>query len=215
VYVANRDLVKRRATSRGVRASALGRSQCCESAACLRLAVTWLGVLDAVLVALATFPGPVLRIFTGDDQVIAQATETIHALRWAMPAGMISGALLRAYTAVSPNKLGNAISIGCAVLTIVIANTWPGAPLASVAAAMIASQCLRLGLLAALYRRLFRAAIRAPRRGALTAPCGPTTFDFLRFTFDDAPGGRGARRAWWQTWSARPTGPGTPRRHPA
>ena len=134
------------------------------AAACLRLAVSWLGVLGAVLIALATFPGPVLRIFTGDDQVIARATETIRALRWAMPAGMISGALLRAYTAVSPNKLGNAISIGCAVLTIVIANTWPGAPLASVAAAMIASQYLRLGLLAALYRRLFRAAIQ--RRAA-------------------------------------------------
>jgi Na+-driven multidrug efflux pump len=132
--------------------------------ACLRTAVGWLAGLGAVLIALATFAGPVLRIFTDDDRVVAQATETIRALRWAMPAGMMSGTLLRAYTAVSPNKLGNSISIGCAVLTIVIANTWPGAPLASVAAAVITSQYLRLGLLAALYRRLFIAAIarRAP-----------------------------------------------------
>ena len=134
--------------------------------ACLRIAVTWLAILGAALIALATFPGPVLRIFTGNDKVVAQATETIHALRWMMPAGMMSGALLRAYTAVSPNKLGNSISIGCAVFTIVAANTWPGAPLASVAVAVITSQYLRLGLLAALYRRLFSAAIL--RRAAAT-----------------------------------------------
>jgi Na+-driven multidrug efflux pump len=127
--------------------------------ACLWIAIGWLAVLGAGLIALGAFPGPVLRIFTDNDKVVAQATETIRALRWMMPAGMMSATLLRAYTAVSPNKLGNSISIGCAVLTIVIANTWPGAPLASVAAAVIASQYLRLGLLVALYRRLFNAAI--------------------------------------------------------
>jgi len=127
--------------------------------ACLWIAIGWLAVLGAGLIALGTFPGPVLRIFTDNARVVAQATETIRALRWMIPAGMMSATLLRAYTAVSPNKLGNSISIGCAVLTIVIANTWPGAPLASVAAAVIASQYLRLGLLVALYRRLFDAAI--------------------------------------------------------
>ena len=77
--------------------------------ASLWVAVGWLAVLGAVLIALGTSPGPVLRIFTDNDKVVAQATETIRALRWMMPAGMMSATLLRAYTAVSPNKLGNSI----------------------------------------------------------------------------------------------------------
>jgi Na+-driven multidrug efflux pump len=144
----------------------VGAGNAARAKACLRIAVTWLAVLGAALIALGTSPGPVVRIFTDNDQVVVQTTEAIRALRWVIPAGMMSGALLRAYTAVSPNKLGNSISIGCAVLTIVMANAWPGAPLASVAVAMITSQYLRLGLLVALYRRLFSSAIL--RRTAAT-----------------------------------------------
>lgn len=123
----------------------------------IRIAIARLLALALALVALAAFAAPLLRIFTGDPKVVDQAIRVVDALKWSLPASMLSAALLRAYTAVSPNKLGNAISILCGATTLAIAYTWPGSQLDRITAAVLTSSYLRLALLAALYRRYFSA----------------------------------------------------------
>jgi len=140
----------------------VGAGQPARATAILGLAVTRLCALAAVLVVLATFAAPVFRIFTGDAQVVDQAVRVAGALRWAIPPGMLSAVLLRSYTAVSPNKLGNLLSVLCGATTIVLAYVWPGTALERVTVAVLASGYLRLALLAVVYRRSFGAAITPP-----------------------------------------------------
>lgn len=128
----------------------------------VRLAVARLIALGVVLVVLAAFADPVFRIFTDDDNVVRRAVSVVGALKWAIPAGMLSAVLLRSYTAVSPNKLGNSFSVLCGAITIAIAYVWPGTELERVTCAVLASGYLRLVLLAGLYRRYFSAAISRP-----------------------------------------------------
>ena len=123
--------------------------------AALRVAATWVAVASVGLVVLAGFCAPVVRIFTDKASVVSSAVATANALKWSLPPMMLSGLLLRAYTSVSPNKLGNTLSIVCALVGMVLALTWPGTSLEAVAAAVISTQYLRLALLVAMYRRCF------------------------------------------------------------
>ncbi|CAN5386191.1 hypothetical protein BH11MYX1_BH11MYX1_39090 [soil metagenome] len=129
--------------------------------ACLRIAVTWLFGIGVALLVLGSFAEPAFRIFTSDDTTIANALALVAIVKWAMPSAMTCQALLRAYTAVSPNKLGNMLSMICGVLCIVIASVWPGTPVERVGVAWVSSSYLRLALLLALYPRSFRAPIAA------------------------------------------------------
>jgi Na+-driven multidrug efflux pump len=137
------------------------------ASACLRLVVLSLAVIGLAIVALASFPDPVVRVFTDNDKIVAQASATIGLLRWAMPAALLNNALLRAYTAVSPNRIGNALSIVCASLTMALAELGTGSALDRVAIAMIAGQYLRLILLAVMYRRAFRLPLERSRSQVL------------------------------------------------
>lgn len=128
----------------------------------VHLAIAQMLALGIVVAVAMPFADPVFRIFTDNERVVAQAAGVARALTWIIPARMLSAALLRAYTAVSPNKLGNLFSIVCGAITIVIAYTWPGTELERVTAAVLASGYLRLVLLAVLYRRYFSAAISYP-----------------------------------------------------
>jgi len=128
----------------------------------VHLAVTQMLALGIIVAVVMPFADPVFRIFTDDNKVVVQAASVARALTWIIPARMLSAALLRAYTAVSPNKLGNSLSIVCGAITIVIAYTWPGTELERVTVAVLASGYLRLVLLAVLYRRYFSAAISYP-----------------------------------------------------
>jgi hypothetical protein len=74
---------------------------------------------------------------------------------------LVAPALLRSYTAVSPNKLGNFLSIAAGITCIVVAKTWPGTPIERVGAAWITSSYLRVITLVIAYPRSFRAPIAA------------------------------------------------------
>jgi Na+-driven multidrug efflux pump len=123
------------------------------------VAIAWLATIGCGLVLLASYPEPLIGLFTDDPVVISQAADTVAGLRWTMPAGLVSGALLRIYTAVSANKLGNSLSIICALLAIVIASVLPGEPLTRVTAGLVTSWYVRLVVLALFYRRSFGAAL--------------------------------------------------------
>ena len=129
--------------------------------ACLRVAVAWLFGIGVTLLVLASFAEPAFRIFTDDEATIANALALVGVIKWAVPSAMTCQVLLRAYTAVSPNKLGNLLSICCGVLCIVVAKLWPGTPVERVGVAWISSSYLRLAMLLVLYPRSFRAPIAA------------------------------------------------------
>jgi Na+-driven multidrug efflux pump len=121
----------------------------------LRTTVIWLVGISCVLVAIATFPQPLIRVFSSDPAVIERATATVHGLRWTMPAGLVSATLLRSYTAVSKNKLGATLSIVCALAAMLIASVVSGNPLERVITGLVASQYLRVAVLALFYKRSF------------------------------------------------------------
>ncbi|MDB4957890.1 MAG: family efflux transporter [Myxococcales bacterium] len=137
----------------------VGAGKPARAKATLRLAVKWLALAGGGLIAIASFPEPLLRLFTDDAHVIARATATIGVLRWTIPAALVSGALLRAYTAISSNRLSSMVSIFCSAGAIVVASVLPGTPLERVGTALIASQYLRLLGLALLYRRSFASVV--------------------------------------------------------
>ena len=129
--------------------------------ACLRRGVMYLFGLGVLLFLLATFfSEPAFRIFTDDEATIASARATIDLVKWVFPSVMTSSALLRAYTAVSPNKLGNMLSIACGCVVIAIASVWPGTPVQRVGAAWITGSYLRLTVLIIAYPWSFKRAIR-------------------------------------------------------
>jgi Na+-driven multidrug efflux pump len=136
--------------------------------ATLRVAATWVGGFAVVMVVLAGFCAPAVGILTDDPKVIDQAVLTANALKWAMPAAMLSALLLRTYTSVSPNKLGNILSVVVALLSIAIALSWPGEPREAVAAAIISTHYLRLVLLVFLYRRCFATVLERRARETAT-----------------------------------------------
>lgn len=138
----------------------VGAKQPERAKAILRSTLIVLGCFGAGLVLLASYPAPLIRIFTDDPDVVARATDTVAALRWTVPPALMSVALLRSYTAVSANKLGNTLSIVCALLAIAIASVWPGEPLPRVTAGLLISQYLRLVVLILFYRRSFGRALR-------------------------------------------------------
>jgi Na+-driven multidrug efflux pump len=133
----------------------VGAKQPARARAILRTSVTWLAVISLGLVALASFPEPLIRVFTDDPEVVARAADTVAGLRWTMPAGLVSAALLRTYTAVSKNKLGSTVSVACAFIAIGVASLVPGEPLERVTLGLVVSQYLRLCILALFYRRSF------------------------------------------------------------
>ncbi|HEY4181348.1 MAG TPA: MATE family efflux transporter [Kofleriaceae bacterium] len=138
----------------------VGAKNLARANATLRLTVLWIAGVAVVLVVLATFATPIFWVFTDSEAVVAQAGATIGALKWAMPAGMLSAILLRSFTAVSPNKLGNALSILCALVSIGIAIVWPGTAFHRIVAAILIPAYLRLALLALVFPRYFSGAIR-------------------------------------------------------
>jgi Na+-driven multidrug efflux pump len=138
-----------------------GAKQWARAQAIVRFTLTWLAILGVALAILAAFAEPVFRLFSDDARVVSEAAAIAGALRWSIPANMLGSLMLRAYTAIAPNKLANALSILCGAITIVLAHVWPGAALERLTVAVLAGSYLRLIVLSSVYPRYFPRYFRA------------------------------------------------------
>jgi Na+-driven multidrug efflux pump len=121
----------------------------------LGVALRWTAGLGVAVIVLTTFAEPVYGSFTDDPETVSHADSIMSILRWAVPASLVNGVLLRSYTALAANKLGNFVATGCSLLAIAAVLVLPGNPVELVTAVAVASAYVQLALVAVITRRAF------------------------------------------------------------